>query len=696
LIAAASTTATRPLAFAGNRDETYFWQLRCWAPFRLEGTSAVPSASATDIDECLVAVSWAPSPVLPAYPLVRAAASTAAHATGHWLVVAEARPEPLPGLFVDRLAELGVPARLQEIDLERQPELDLAGARGIVLICPPACPHYDQTGLHRARQRADRLAVLAAAAAGSAHPRLLVVTRDAQPVRPGHGTALEQATLRGAARVLMARHPMLALTQIDLAANEPADRLAAQLVAEATALPGPDHEVAWRDGIRLAAQLTPAPLRPEERRRDAVYFGHDGVAVAPYDQADPGTLELTRWPRRRPGNGEAEIAVRALLLPAGAGRAATGQAEPPGPTGPAAECAGFIASVGRGVTGWRAGDRVAVSLDLSTNGPIRNFFTVAAEQLRPIANELGFEAAACAPPRSSPGGVASPGSVVLPAGAAPSPADSARPVAFDARLAEALATDPTVPLIITVSARGSAKVAVSPSAVPVVRHDGSYVITGGLGRMGLLMARWLALHDAGMIVLNGRGAPSAYARLVLDELRQGGAHLEIVNGDVSAAETCGALVAAATAGGLPLRAVVHAAAPEPAARMGGAWQLHHACGDEPLDWWLTLSGATDLLGLPGSVGVGAAESWLDAFATWRRAQGLPTFTVSGQDWADRAPAGSAGPGTSGEPLDPQLGAAACERLLRHDRSRVGLLPADTIRKASMNPGDLARRIVTVR
>lgn len=651
------------------------------SPFPCEGTSTVPSASAPDIDECLVAMAWTPSQIIPAYPLARAAASTAAHICGPWLVVTEPRhgrtEDPLPRLFVERLAELGVSARLVEIDLEQPASLDMSGARGIVMVCPPACPHYDQTGLRRAQLRTTRLTALAATAAGSAHPRLLVVTRDAAPVRHGQGTALEQATLRGAARVLATRHPMLALTQIDLAADEPADQLAAHLAAEATALPGADHEVAWRDGTRYAAQLSSAPLRPDERRRDTVYFGHDGVAVAPQDAADPDTLELVRWPRRRPGQGEAEIAVRALLL--------TDRSS--------AECVGFLASVGRGVTSWRSGDRVAVTLDLTSHGPVRNFFTVPASQLRPIANELSFEAAVGTAPRAATAtawAARPPDSP--PAAGQPT---AGRTVAFGAQVAEVLAAEIGQPITITVSARGSAKVAVSPAAVPVIRHDGSYIVTGGLGRMGLLMARWLALHGAGMIVLNGRGAPSAYARLVLDELRQGGAQLEIVNGDLSTGETCGALVSAAIATGLPLRAVVHAAAPDPAARMAGAWQLHHACGDEPLDWWLNLCGATDLLGLPGPVELGAAESWLDAFATWRRAQGLPTVTVSGRDWAGHGPAGGSD-GIDGGPLDPEIGTAACERLLRHDRTRTGLLPADAIRKASMNTGDLAQRIVTVR
>ena len=42
----------------------------------------------------------------------------------------------------------------------------------------------------------------------------------------------------------------------------------------------------------------------------------------------------------------------------------------------------------------------------------------------------------------------------------------------------------------------------------VVRADGSYIITGGLGGLGMVVVRWLVARGAGRLILNGRTEPS--------------------------------------------------------------------------------------------------------------------------------------------------------------------------------------------
>ena len=46
------------------------------------------------------------------------------------------------------------------------------------------------------------------------------------------------------------------------------------------------------------------------------------------------------------------------------------------------------------------------------------------------------------------------------------------------------------------------------SHAAVVRADGSYIVTGGLGGLGMVVARWLVQRGAGRLVLNGRTEPS--------------------------------------------------------------------------------------------------------------------------------------------------------------------------------------------
>ena len=69
-------------------------------------------------------------------------------------------------------------------------------------------------------------------------------------------------------------------------------------------------------------------------------------------------------------------------------------------------------------------------------------------------------------------------------------------------------------------------------------------------------------------------------------------------------------------------------------------------------------------GLTGSPGLGAhaaANSWLDAFTHWRRAQGLTATSIAWQAEAN----------SNGAVITVEEGAHALEALLRHDRAHTG-------------------------
>ncbi|MFY0578802.1 MDR/SDR family oxidoreductase [Cystobacter fuscus] len=66
-----------------------------------------------------------------------------------------------------------------------------------------------------------------------------------------------------------------------------------------------------------------------------------------------------------------------------------------------------------------------------------------------------------------------------------------------------------------------------------VRADGSYLITGGLGGLGLSAAWWLVGHGARHLVLLGRGTPSESATEKLEALRATGARVEVARVDVA-------------------------------------------------------------------------------------------------------------------------------------------------------------------
>ena len=236
-----------------------------------------------------------------------------------------------------------------------------------------------------------------------------------------------------------------------------------------------------------------------------------------------------------------------------------------------------------------------------------------------------------------------------------------------------------------------------PAAVAMVRPDGTYLITGGLGALGLTAARWLAARGAGHLVLVGRRAPDDAARAVVAAIEAAGGHVSIEACDVADARAVAGLFA--RIGDLPpVAGVIHAAGilddalledltverlrSVMAAKVAGAWNLHSRTQDSPLDFFVLYSSAAGLLGTPGQANYAAANAYLDALARWRRECGLPALSMN---WGAFAGAGLAaaranrgdrlaGRGMRG--MDPDASVTALERLLGDDASAAQIAVMD--------------------
>ena len=140
------------------------------------------------------------------------------------------------------------------------------------------------------------------------------------------------------------------------------------------------------------------------------------------------------------------------------------------------------------------------------------------------------------------------------------------------------------------AAEGHSSVVVPPERARVFRRDGAYIITGGLGGLGLFLAAGMAAAGCGRIVLTGRSQPSpARSRPSRVSVRPEPTS-EVECGNIAEPATAARLVAAATATGLPVRGVLHAAAVvedatltnitdelidrDWAPKVYGAWHLH--------------------------------------------------------------------------------------------------------------------------
>jgi NADPH:quinone reductase-like Zn-dependent oxidoreductase/acyl carrier protein len=183
-----------------------------------------------------------------------------------------------------------------------------------------------------------------------------------------------------------------------------------------------------------------------------------------------------------------------------------------------------------------------------------------------------------------------------------------------------------------------------------VRGDGSYLVTGGLGGIGLATAEWLAKRGAGQLVLVGRRGPGEADRAALENIRALGAQVVALACDVADPEAVRALWRDALKSRLPLRGIVHSAGAVADALLGeqdaarfdqvaaskiaGALNLHKASAKDPLDFFALYSSTSALFGSPGQANYAAANAFLDSLALHRRAIGLPATSIAWGAWGE--------------------------------------------------------------
>ena len=183
-----------------------------------------------------------------------------------------------------------------------------------------------------------------------------------------------------------------------------------------------------------------------------------------------------------------------------------------------------------------------------------------------------------------------------------------------------------------------------------VRGDATYLITGGLGELGLALAGHLVERGARDLVLLGRGSPSAAHQARLSALRASGAAVTTAQVHVADRAALGRVFAELQARGAAVAGVVHAAGVVEdgvlvgqawpafervlAAKVDGAWNLHELTRERPLDFFVLFSSVAGTLGSPGQANYAAANAFLDGLARLRRRAGLPAQSVAWGPWAE--------------------------------------------------------------
>jgi acyl transferase domain-containing protein/acyl carrier protein len=237
--------------------------------------------------------------------------------------------------------------------------------------------------------------------------------------------------------------------------------------------------------------------------------------------------------------------------------------------------------------------------------------------------------------------------------------------------------------------------------------EATYLITGGLGGLGLSVASWLVSRGARHLVLVGRSAPSAGANEAIGAMKEAGAKVRAWQADVSRPGDVEDMLSQMAAQMPPLRGIIHAAAvladrtlaemgeeqfwqPMPA-KVLGAWNLHAATLDLPLDFFVMYSSAASLLGSSGQGNYAAANAFLDALAHRRNALGLPATSIQ---WGPFSEVGlAAAESNRGQRLSmqgvqsftPDEGTELLSRLLKRPRAEVGLARLSVLQMIDVYP-----------
>ncbi len=189
-----------------------------------------------------------------------------------------------------------------------------------------------------------------------------------------------------------------------------------------------------------------------------------------------------------------------------------------------------------------------------------------------------------------------------------------------------------------------------PLAGGRLRPNGTYLVTGGLGGIGMEVAKWLAGHGAGVIVLNGRRPPDPAARRAIKALERQGADVRVELADVTQASAVDEMLARLDAQAPPLAGVIHSVGVLSDGALGnqtwerfervlwpkvlGAWHLHRATSDRDLDLFVLFSSITGVLGKSGQANHAAANTFLDQLAAYRRSLGLPGQAIAWGAWSE--------------------------------------------------------------
>jgi myxalamid-type polyketide synthase MxaB len=246
------------------------------------------------------------------------------------------------------------------------------------------------------------------------------------------------------------------------------------------------------------------------------------------------------------------------------------------------------------------------------------------------------------------------------------------------------------------SPKGVASRPASPFAPTHKIFTGTYLITGGMGAIGLQIAQWLVTKGVTNIILLGRNDIKPELKDNLEKL-QHSAHINLIKADIANTDQLAQVLIQIELELPPLKGVVHCAGiisdrtiaqqdwrsfeQVLAPKVQGAWNLHHLTQKYDLENFILFSSASSLLGSAGQANYCAANAFLDTLAHARRNLGLPAIAINWCAWKNTGLAANTqltkglkqqGIGS----IKPNQGIEILEQLLLNAPAQIGVIPFD--------------------
>ena len=235
-----------------------------------------------------------------------------------------------------------------------------------------------------------------------------------------------------------------------------------------------------------------------------------------------------------------------------------------------------------------------------------------------------------------------------------------------------------------------------PFAPTKTGYKGTYLITGGIGAIGLQIAQWLTSKGITHLVLLGRSDIKPELKPKLEKIQEN-AQVNLIKADIANTNQLDRVFKQIELELPPLKGVIHCAGVTSdrtitqqdwqsfetvlAPKVQGAWNLHSLTAKYDLETFILFSSAASLIGSAGQANYCAANAFLDTLAHARRNSGLPAMSINWGTWANTGLAADTqitkGLKQKGiNSIKPDEGIEILEQLILNAPAQIGVMPID--------------------